>query len=164
MMCSEQGARSELKTLDKVSKRLENIWQNLNMSQCCKLDGCVPNRRPCRGGPPSLDRRSYKRVADLVGCSTPCKTRHSVTCCWFLDHDYKLPNNTANKSKSLTKKSTKNPKIIAICTTATWIMATYFRIVASFKLSWSSSKAKSKLWAHANENNQCIDIMTKQEP
>jgi hypothetical protein len=37
-----------------------------------------PNRRPCRRRPPSLDRQSYKRVADLEGCTTPCETRHSL--------------------------------------------------------------------------------------
>ena len=37
-----------------------------------------PNRRPCRGRPPPLDRQSYKPVAHLAGCSAPCETRHSL--------------------------------------------------------------------------------------
>jgi hypothetical protein len=37
-----------------------------------------PNRRPCRGRPPSLDQRSYKQVAGLTGCSAPCETRRSL--------------------------------------------------------------------------------------
>jgi hypothetical protein len=40
-------------------------------------------------------------------------------------------------------------KLFADCKRATWFIVTYFRIVAS--LAWYSLKAKSKLWAHANE-------------
>jgi hypothetical protein len=64
------------------------------------------------------------------------------TCCWFLDHDYTLQNISKNTSKV-------GPKIIPVNYQIAKQQHAYFQIIVSLPLfSW---KAKSKLWAHANE-------------
>jgi hypothetical protein len=59
----------------KVSKQVENTLNDMNMSQCCKIDRCSAD---LAGRAPSLDQQRYKQVADLAGCRAPYKTLHSL--------------------------------------------------------------------------------------
>ena len=77
-----------MRTKIRIRTRLNQTdWTKLPIGAPCKTGHLLlvsrlrlespPNCRSCRGKPPSLDRQSYKRVANLAECSAPCKTRHS---------------------------------------------------------------------------------------
>ena len=74
-----------MRTKIRIRTRLNQTdWTKLPIGAPCKTGHLLlvsrlrlespPNCRSCRGKPPSLDRQSYKRVANLAECSAPCKT------------------------------------------------------------------------------------------
>jgi hypothetical protein len=121
-----------------------SCW-NLNLNQNCDLVRGSPGHPHLIGIATSEWQISCGGAAPHAGHYT----RSLSLVAGFLDLNYKLPDISKHKSKDHCRLQNSN--------TVTWIMATYFWIFVC--LSWSSSKAKPKLWAHANEKNQIVHTM-----
>jgi hypothetical protein len=63
----------------KVSNKQVGIWKRLETLEyvtMLHIRQVFQTTDLVGGKPPSLDRQSYERVADLAGCGAPCKTQH----------------------------------------------------------------------------------------